>query len=130
MIEVMMCSGECRSASIWSEQNEQYNKQCACCGVASSEEVEIEIVHPTLGSKMHKHTKLTGCGCAATKCAATEAQLEELEEKVVEELVEAKEEIKDDMKQKLNKREFKKVKNVLKDQIKDLKQTITGLFGF
>ena len=131
MVEVFMCSGECRSASIWSDQNDKFNKQCSCCGVAETEDVEIELVHQVTGeTKTHVMKQICACGCAATKCAVSEEQLQEIEANVLDEVQAAGADIKADLKEALGQEQFDQIKESVRDDVRGLKAKITDLFGF
>jgi hypothetical protein len=131
MIEVYMCSGECRSQSIWSDINDTFNRQCSCCGVAETQDVEIQLVHQETGEiKQHVMKRVTACGCTATKCAATEEQIVKMEEEVLEEVQKAGAEIKAELKEELSKEEFETVREAVREDVRGLKAKITELFGF
>jgi hypothetical protein len=131
MIEVYMCSGECRSQSIWSDLNDKFNRQCSCCGVAETQDVEIELIHQETGEiKQHIMKRVTACGCTATKCAATEEQIVKIEEEVLEEVQKAGADIKAELKEELSKEEFETVREAVREDVRGLKAKITELFGF
>ena len=131
MVDVYMCSGECRSQSIWSDQNDKFNKQCSCCGVAETRDVEIQLVHEVTGeTKQHVMKRVSACGCAATKCAATEEQIVKIEEDVLEEVQKVGADIKAELKEELSQEEFDNVREAVRDDVRGLKAKISGLFGF
>merc|ERR1711997_68358 len=101
--DVYMCSGECRSQSIWSDQNDKFNKQCSCCGVAKTEDVEIELTEVETG---------------ATK------------KNVLDEVQKAGAEIKAELREELGKEEFETVREAVREDVRGLKAKITELFGF
>jgi len=125
MHDVYMCSGECRSQSIWSDQNDKFNKQCSCCGVAKTEDVEIELTEVETGAtKMHVMKRVSACGCTATRCDAG------LEKDVLDEVQKAGAEIKAELKEELGKEEFETVREAVREDVRGLKAKITELFGF
>ena len=68
--------------------------------------------------------------CTATKCAATEEQLDQLEEDVLDKIRETGGEIKQELKDDLGKAGFSKVKDEIRDKIKAMKSSISEMFGF
>lgn len=111
--------------------SESFNKQCSCCGVAETEDVEIELVHETSGErKTHVMKKICACGCAATKCAATEEQLEKIEEDVIAEIQNTGAELKAELKEELGKETFDQVRDSVKEDVRGLKSRVAELFGF
>jgi len=133
-IEVFKCAGECASSSHWSEEHQKYRKQCACCGVGTTTEVEIDIVNVlTKETKKFSMQKIATCGCAATQCEVSAEELNQIKKNIKKEIEDAKSEVKQAIKSEVNETKFSKVQGSISSIFQEVKDSVKfqlkGLFG-
>ena len=67
-IDMTLCSGECTSASVWSDAVNSYHKQCSCCTATATVTKKVNMTCPDGSKKIHELVVATECSCMASKC--------------------------------------------------------------
>jgi len=68
VVEMTLCSGECTSASVFSEALNMYHKQCSCCTATKTTTKTVNMTCPDGRKFAHDIVVATECSCMASKC--------------------------------------------------------------
>merc|ERR1712117_888831 len=68
VVEMTLCSGECTSASVFSEALNMYHKQCSCCTATATTTKTVNMTCPDGRKFTHDIVVATECSCMASKC--------------------------------------------------------------
>jgi hypothetical protein len=68
VVEMTLCSGECTSASVFSEALNMYHKQCSCCTATATTTKTVNMTCPDGRKFAHDIVVATECSCMASKC--------------------------------------------------------------
>merc|ERR1712131_198107 len=68
VVEMTLCSGECTSASVFSEALSMYHKQCPCCTATATTTKTVNMTCPDGRKFTHDIVVATECSCMASKC--------------------------------------------------------------
>jgi len=69
-VNVTMCEGACKSASIFSSEAGVFQKQCSCCSMVKSDKRSVDLQCPDGSTEVYVYEVALECECHSSACGA------------------------------------------------------------